>query len=116
MLNKNTIEATYKFPLHEAVTEGHGAYLLEEHLPDIFQCSVCNVTAVQSVVIRITYVTELTHGTESESIRFVFLIAITPQYGSSGYSSANDRKKLIPDKMSYSDKADYYLKLALHVE
>ncbi|CAG8844290.1 46039_t:CDS:2, partial [Gigaspora margarita] len=68
----------------EVIQEGHGAFLLEEHLPDIFQCSV-----------------ELTHGTESESIRFVFLIAITPRYGSSGYSSA---KKLIPDKMSYSDK------------
>ncbi|KAF0469433.1 von willebrand domain-containing protein [Gigaspora margarita] len=142
-VEQNTIEAIYKFPLHEAaavcgfeaeidgkrkvkgvvkeakqaakeydeaIQQGHGAYLLEEQHPDIFQCSIGNITAGQTVVIRITYVTELKHDAETESIRFVFPTAIAPRYGSSDYT-ANDGKKLIPDKMTYSDKTDYYLKL-----
>ncbi|CAG8656935.1 38184_t:CDS:10 [Gigaspora margarita] len=91
-VEQNTIEAIYKFPLHEAAAvcgfeaeidgkrkvkgelkkqsklqRSHGAYLLEEQHPDIFQCSIGNITAGQT--------------------------------------------KLIPDKMSYTDKTDYYLKL-----
>ncbi|CAG8798689.1 4221_t:CDS:2, partial [Racocetra persica] len=143
-VEKNTIEAIYKFPLHEAaavcafeaeidgkkkvkgivkeakqaaqeydeaIQQGHGAYLLEEQLPDIFQCSVGNITTGQTVVIKITYVTELKHDAESEKIRFVFPTAIAPRYGSSGYSPANDGKKLIPDKLSYLGKTVDYLDL-----
>ncbi|KAF0469430.1 vWA-like protein [Gigaspora margarita] len=102
-VEQNTIEAIYKFLLHEAaavcgfeaeidgkrkvkevvkeakqaakeydeaIQQGHGAYLLEEQHPDIFQCSIGNITAGQTVVIRITYVTELKHDAETESIRF----------------------------------------------
>ncbi|CAG8506406.1 2686_t:CDS:10, partial [Dentiscutata heterogama] len=123
-IESNTIEAIYKFPLHEAtavckfeaeidgkrkikgiakeskqaakeydeaIQQGQGAYLLEEHQSDVFQCSIGNITAV----------------------RFVFPTAIAPRYGSSGYSPANDRKKLIPDAMSYSSEATYYLDLAI---
>ncbi|CAG8707221.1 25616_t:CDS:2, partial [Gigaspora rosea] len=101
-VEQNTIEAIYKFPLHEAaavcgfeaeidgkrkvkgivkeakqaakeydeaIQQGHGAYLLEEELPDIFQCSIGNITAGQT--------------------------------------------KLIPDVVSYTEKTDYYLKLAI---
>ncbi|KAF0432273.1 von willebrand domain-containing protein [Gigaspora margarita] len=145
-VEKNTIEAIYKFPLHEAaavcgfeaeidgkrrvkgivkeakqaakeydeaIQQGHGAYLLEEQFPDIFQCSIDNITAGQMVAIRITYVTELKHDAETKSIRFVFPTTIASRYGSSDYTSANDGKKLIPDKMSYTEKTDYYLKLAI---
>ncbi|CAG8814384.1 20568_t:CDS:2, partial [Gigaspora rosea] len=55
----------------------------------------------------------LKHDAETESIRFVFPTAIAPRYGSSDYTPANDGKKLIPDKMSYTEKTDYYLKLAI---
>ncbi|CAG8589419.1 352_t:CDS:2 [Dentiscutata erythropus] len=145
-VEQNTIEAIYKFPLHEAaavcgfeaeidgkkkvkgivkeakeaakeydeaIQQGHGAYLLEEQLADIFQCSIGNITAGQTVVIRITYVTELKHDADTESIRFVFPTAIAPRYGSSEYSTSNDGKKLVPDVVSYSNKTDYYLKLAI---
>ncbi|CAG8591291.1 17200_t:CDS:2 [Dentiscutata erythropus] len=145
-VEQKTIEAIYKFPLHEAaavcgfeaeidgkkkvkgivkeakqaakeydeaIQQGHGAYLLEEQLPDIFQCSIGNITAGQTVVIKITYVTELKHDAEFENVRFVFPTAIAPRYGSSDYSSSNDGKKLVPDVVSYSDKTDYYLKLAI---
>ncbi|CAG8529584.1 24204_t:CDS:2 [Dentiscutata erythropus] len=71
----------------EAIQQGHGAYLLEEELQDIFQCSIGNITAGQTIAIRITYVTELKHDTESEN--------------------------LVPDVVSYTYKTDYYLKLAI---
>ncbi|CAG8573614.1 26220_t:CDS:2 [Dentiscutata erythropus] len=144
-VEQNTIEAIYKFPLHEAtavcgfeaeidgkkkvkgivkeakqaakeydeaIQQGHGAYLLEEQLPDIFQCSIGNITAGQTVVIRITYVTELKHDAESENVRFVFPTVIAPRYGSFGFS-LNDWKKPVPDLVSYTYKTDYYLKLAI---
>ncbi|RIB15448.1 hypothetical protein C2G38_1579317 [Gigaspora rosea] len=153
-IENETIEAIYKFPLHEAaavhdfeaeidenrkvkgivkeaeqaakeydeaVQQGYGAYLFEEELPDIFQCSVGNIEAGQTVVIRITYVTELKHDAETEQVRFVFPTAIAPRYCSSNnprYSSSdnsfvNYMKKLIPDLMYYSAKVDYYLKLTI---
>ncbi|RIB25180.1 hypothetical protein C2G38_2068169 [Gigaspora rosea] len=145
-IESNSIEALYKFPLHEAtavckfeaeidgkgkikgivkeaksaakeydeaIQQGHGAYLLEQHQSDVFQCSIGNITAGQTVVIKITYVTELKHDAETEKVRFVFPTAIAPRYGSSGYSSANDGKKLIPDAISYSSEANYYLNLAV---
>ncbi|CAG8717849.1 30154_t:CDS:2 [Gigaspora margarita] len=102
-VENDTIEAIYKFPLHEAaaihgfeaeidgnrkvkgivkeaeqaakeydeaVQQGHGAYLFEEELPDIFQCSIGNIEAGQT-------------------------------------------KNLVPDVMSYSTKVDYYLALSI---
>ena len=46
----------------------HGAYLLESESADVFQCSVGNITSGQTVVIKITYVTELKHDFKSEKI------------------------------------------------
>ncbi|PKY40886.1 hypothetical protein RhiirA4_539176 [Rhizophagus irregularis] len=146
-IEKDTIEALYKFPIYEAaaicgfeaeidgqrkvkgivkeakeaakeyteaIQEGHGAYLLESESEDVFQCSVGNITSEQTVVIKITYVTELKHDSESEKIRFVLPTNIAPRYGSSEYSSSsNDGKILNPDVVSYSNKADFYLELAV---
>ncbi|GBB90903.1 hypothetical protein RclHR1_00180041 [Rhizophagus clarus] len=146
-IEKDTIEALYKFPIYEAtavcgfeaeidgqrkvrgivkeakeaakeytevIQEGHGAYLLESESEDVFQCSVGNITSGQTVVMKITYVTELKHDSESENIRFVLPTNIAPRYGSSEYSSSsNDGKILDPDVVSYSSKTDYYLDLTV---
>ncbi|RHZ62223.1 hypothetical protein Glove_341g18 [Diversispora epigaea] len=84
-------EAAQKY--EEAVASGHGAYLLEEQLSDIFQCSVGNLTPQQTVVIKITYVSELKHDSESERIRFVLPTTIAPRYGN---PRSNDGKVLVP--------------------
>ncbi|RGB40837.1 von Willebrand factor type A domain-containing protein [Rhizophagus diaphanus] len=145
-VEKDTIEAFYKFPIYEAaaicgfeaeidgrkikgivkeskeaakeyteaVQKGYGAYLLESESEDVFQCSVGNITSGQTVIIKITYVTELKHDSETEKIRFVLPTNIAPRYGSSEYSSSsNDGKILNPDVVSYSNKADFYLDLAI---
>ncbi|RIA91047.1 hypothetical protein C1645_822529 [Glomus cerebriforme] len=130
-IEKDTIEALYKFPIHEAATvcrfeaeidgqrkikgivkeakeaakeyteaiqQGHGTYLLESESADIFQCSIGNIKSGQTVVIKITYVTELKHDSESEKIRFVLPTHIAPRYGSSEFSSfSNDGKILKSD-------------------
>ena len=85
--------------------------MLESESAEIFQCSVGNITSGQTVVIKITYVTELKHDSETEKIRFVLPTHIAPRYGSS--ASSNDEKILKPDAVSYSNKADYHLDLAV---
>ncbi|CAG8712748.1 4371_t:CDS:2, partial [Dentiscutata heterogama] len=114
-VENDTIEAIYKFPIHEAaavcsfeaeidgktkvkgivreteeavkeyntaIQEGHGAFLMNSQLPDVFECMVGNILPKQTVVISITYVTELKHDAETEKIRFVLPTSIAPRYGS----------------------------------
>lgn len=43
----------------EAVSKGHGAYLMDQDAPDVFTVSVGNLPPQATVIIKITYVTEL---------------------------------------------------------
>lgn len=43
----------------EAISKGHGAYLMDEETPDVFTVSVGNIPPGAHVVIKITYVAEL---------------------------------------------------------
>ncbi|CAJ0921568.1 21621_t:CDS:10, partial [Entrophospora sp. SA101] len=105
---------------NEAVEKGYSAYLLEEQLSDVFQCSIGNLKSNQTVVIKITYVTELKHDSENEKIRFVLPTCIAERYGSSSSSpstitsTANDGKKLVPDDVKYSGEANYKLDLKVN--
>ena len=88
--------------------------MLESESADVFQCSIGNITPGQVVVIKITYVTELKHDSESERIRFVLPTHIAPRYGSSGFTSSNDYGKILKaDAVSYANKVDFYLDLAI---
>jgi hypothetical protein len=95
--------------------------LLESESADVFQCSVGNITSGQTIIVKITYVSELKHDAETEKIRFVLPTHIAPRYGSStstststSTSSSNDGKILEPDAVSYSNKADFYLDLTVN--
>ncbi|CAJ0753941.1 18835_t:CDS:2 [Entrophospora sp. SA101] len=99
---------------NEAIEKGYSAYLLEEQLSDVFQCSIGNLKSNQTVVIKITYVTELKHDSENEKIRFVLPTSIAERYGSSSSSTANYGKKLVPDDVKYSGKANYQLDLKIN--
>ena len=80
----------------------------------MFQCSIGNITSGQTVIVKITYVTELKHDSESEKIRFVLPTNIAPRYGSSELaSSSNDGKILKADAVTYSNKVDFYLDLTV---
>ncbi|CAG8629851.1 15003_t:CDS:2, partial [Acaulospora morrowiae] len=73
-----------------------------EKLADVFQCTVGNIASGQTVVIKITYVTELKHDAESEQIRFVLPTAIAPRYGDN---------TSIQESISYSSTTSYHLDL-----
>jgi Ca-activated chloride channel family protein len=62
----------------DAIAEGHGAYLLEQHRPDVFSVRVGNLKPRQAVTIRITYVADL--DVVDRSIRLAFPTTIAPRY------------------------------------
>ncbi|XP_041910044.1 protein mono-ADP-ribosyltransferase PARP4 isoform X2 [Arvicola amphibius] len=55
---KEKEEAQQKY--REAVNQGHGAYLMDQDTPDVFTVSVGNLPPRAKVLIKITYITELT--------------------------------------------------------
>ncbi|XP_071495566.1 uncharacterized protein [Diadema antillarum] len=60
----------------EAISKGHGAYLMDEEAPDIFTVSVGNLPPKVSVVIKITYVVEL--SVEGDKIAFNIPGSVAP--------------------------------------
>uniref|UniRef100_A0ABM0MFB2 Poly [ADP-ribose] polymerase n=1 Tax=Saccoglossus kowalevskii TaxID=10224 RepID=A0ABM0MFB2_SACKO len=69
---KETAHREYK----EAISEGHGAYLMDEETPDVFTVSVGNLPPKASVLIKITYVTEL--SVDGEKILFFLPGSVAP--------------------------------------
>uniref|UniRef100_F6YT84 Poly [ADP-ribose] polymerase n=1 Tax=Monodelphis domestica TaxID=13616 RepID=F6YT84_MONDO len=51
----------------EAIKQGHGAYLMDQDTPDVFTVSIGNLPPQAKVLIKITYITELSfhHGCAS---------------------------------------------------
>jgi Ca-activated chloride channel family protein len=62
----------------DAIADGHGAYLLEQHRPDVFTVRVGNLKPRQAVTIRLTYVADL--QPVDRSIRLAFPTTIAPRY------------------------------------
>ncbi|XP_043929229.1 protein mono-ADP-ribosyltransferase PARP4 isoform X2 [Protopterus annectens] len=46
----------------QAIKEGHGAYLMDQDAPDVFTVSVGNLPPKATVLIKISYITELTQN------------------------------------------------------
>jgi Ca-activated chloride channel family protein len=62
----------------DAMSEGHGAFLLDEERPDVFTASIGNLEPGAEVQIELTYVTEL--SCEGESLRFMLPTTVAPRY------------------------------------
>ena len=62
----------------EAIADGHGAFLLDEERPDIFQASVGNLLPGKEVLVRLTYVTEL--SVDGGRARFTIPTTVSPRY------------------------------------
>ena len=60
----------------EAISKGHGAYLMDEEKPDVFTVSVGNLPVSAHVLIKITYVAEL--ALEGELISFSIPGSVAP--------------------------------------
>ncbi|XP_071800756.1 protein mono-ADP-ribosyltransferase PARP4-like isoform X2 [Asterias amurensis] len=69
---KETAHREYK----EAISQGHGAYLMDEEKPDVFTVSVGNLPPLTTVVIKITYVAEL--AVDGDKILFTLPGSVAP--------------------------------------
>ena len=70
-------EAAFKM-YDEAMEQGHGAYLLDEERPDVFQASVGNLPPGKEVLLKLTYVTEL--AVDRGAVRFAIPTTVSPRY------------------------------------
>ena len=62
----------------DAIEKGHGAFLLDEERPDVFQASVGNLPPGKEVLLKLTYVTELTIA--GSGLRFSIPTTVSPRY------------------------------------
>ena len=62
----------------DAMERGHGAFLLDEERPDVFQASIGNLPPGKEVLVKITYVTELTCS--ATGLRFTIPTTVSPRY------------------------------------
>ncbi len=62
----------------DAIEQGHGAFLLDEERPDVFQASVGNLPPGKEVLLKLTYVTELTVA--GSGLRFSIPTTVSPRY------------------------------------
>ncbi|MBV6342056.1 VIT and vWA domain-containing protein [Candidatus Magnetobacterium casense] len=62
----------------KAISEGHGAFLLDEEKPNIFTLSVGNILAGDVVALEILYVTML--DVNKDEVRFALPTTIAPRY------------------------------------
>jgi hypothetical protein len=62
----------------DALSEGHGAFLLDEERPDIFSASVGSILPGSDVQLELTYVTELMF--EGDALRFTLPTTVAPRY------------------------------------
>ncbi len=62
----------------DAMADGHGAFLLDQHRPNIFTASVGNLNVGDEAVIEISYVCVLEQ--EGNAIRFTLPTTISPRY------------------------------------
>jgi vault protein inter-alpha-trypsin-like protein/VWA domain-containing protein len=96
-----------------AIADGHGAFLLDEERPDVFQASVGNLPPGKEVLLKITYVIELTP--DAGGLRFAIPTTVSPRYAPAEDRigvGRTDAEALNPD---VAWKVPYGLKLAVHV-
>jgi Ca-activated chloride channel family protein len=62
----------------DAIADGHGAFLAEQHRPDVFSVRVGNLLPRQAVTVRLTYVCPLERV--DRAVRVAFPTTVAPRY------------------------------------
>ena len=93
----------------EAIEQGHGAFLLDEERPDVFQASVGNLPPGKEVLLKLTYVSELSIA--DGSIRFVLPTTVSPRYAPSQDRSGVGR----PDSQALNPPVSWTVPYGLHL-
>ncbi|XP_033113003.1 protein mono-ADP-ribosyltransferase PARP4-like [Anneissia japonica] len=81
----------------EAISKGHGAYLMDEETPDVFTVSVGNLPPNSEVLIKITYVAEL--AVDCGNIVFNLPGSVAP-WKKDGALSVKTQAELLTKKIS----------------
>jgi hypothetical protein len=66
----------------DALQAGHGAYLLDEERPDVFQASIGNLPPGKTAIVKLTYVREL--DVQNGLLQFVVPTTVAPRYAPPG--------------------------------
>jgi hypothetical protein len=62
----------------EAIERGHGAFLLDEESPEVFQANIGNLPPGKEALLRLTYVTEV--AVDDGALRFTIPTTVSPRY------------------------------------
>ncbi|XP_061548063.1 protein mono-ADP-ribosyltransferase PARP4 isoform X3 [Phycodurus eques] len=83
-----------------AIEKGHGAYLMDQDAPDVFTISVGNLPAGASVLIKVTFVSELI--VKDGSVFFTLPASVAPWQQS---AALNQTTQVTVDKVCVTDNA-----------
>ena len=104
----------------KAISDGHGAFMMDQHRPDVFSVRVGNLKPRQAVTIRLTYVAKL--EVVDRVIRLAFPTTVAPRYatatGMDPWKAAMDAEDLNPPHhlwVPYGLTLDVYIDLAQSV-
>ncbi len=99
----------------QAMSEGHGAFLLDRDRPNIFTASVGNLAPGQKAAVKIVYVAELDQS--GKDLRLMIPTTISPRYIPSGMEASADPSEL--DRISppvIAGESPYGLTLRVDIE
>ncbi|XP_063447772.1 uncharacterized protein LOC134727324 [Mytilus trossulus] len=105
---KETAHKEYK----EAISKGHGAYLMDEEEPDVFTVSVGNLPPQARVLIKITYISEL--QTENEAIAFSLPASVAPWIQDTALAQKT-QSELASLKVKDTGRCDLSLQVAMEM-
>ncbi|XP_052074990.1 uncharacterized protein LOC127712542 isoform X2 [Mytilus californianus] len=105
---KETAHKEYK----EAISKGHGAYLMDEEEPDVFTVSVGNLPPQARVLIKITYISEL--QTENEAIAFNLPASVAPWIQDTALAQKT-QSELTSLKVKDTGRCDLSLQVAMEM-
>lgn len=95
-----------------AVSEGHGAFLLEQDRPDIFTIRVGNLKPRQAVTIRLTFVGSLEIA--ERAIRIAFPTTVAPRYVTA--AGEKDPLEAFMDGDAVNPPHELHVPYGLHLE
>jgi Vault protein inter-alpha-trypsin domain/von Willebrand factor type A domain len=98
----------------DALSEGHGAFLLDQERSDIFTARIGNLLPGKEAIVRITYVAEL--GLEGEDLRFVLPTAVSPRYAPLEDRKGIGRSEAEKVNPTVAWEVPYGLELAVRLE
>jgi Ca-activated chloride channel family protein len=97
----------------DAMESGHGAFLLDEERPDVFQASIGNLPPGKEVTVRLTYVTELT--VNDGALRFAVPTTVSPRYAPAEDRTGTGRPPSEALNPPLASSVPYGLSLSVHV-